>query len=93
MIKEFKVGYYYKYTGKARKCGWNKNGKMDKMLDGKWRKCIKSDRYYANFIDIVATSKINGYGLWNWSDGIENFKERKHPPKSKKAEEILKNWK
>ena len=66
MITEFKVGHWYKWTGpKVRPEGWNSEGKMDYMLDGKPHRCevVEDDTFFAQL-------SVLDPQTWYWSDGI-----------------------
>jgi hypothetical protein len=68
MIKEFKIGNWYKWKGEK-----NRLKKMlEKLENGKWYRCIEVDDYYgANFEGV----KKPYTGTWNWENVINNFEE------------------
>ena len=77
MAKELKTGHWYKWTGpKERPHGWNPDGEMDFMLDGKPRKFrAHLDTRYdcAGYFD-------DG-DWWSWLKGIEYMEEVPEPSK------------
>lgn len=68
MIKEFKEGKWYIYTGK-RQSIWSSGGEMDFMLDGKPHKCVSANGDWADF-----EGNERDFLLWNWGD-LTNFFE------------------
>lgn len=66
MVKEFKVGIYYKYLGNERKSSWESGGKMDFVLDHKPYRCTAGCGYHVKF---------DNSQRWYWDDGIENWIE------------------
>jgi len=82
MIRKFVKDKWYRYTGTTRGQGWNNEGLMDFMLDGKPRKCTKCSsiggRGNAPYVCVSASFKQNdsydGY-IWNWSGSMDLFEE------------------
>lgn len=70
MITEFVAGKYYKCSLSKRSGAWNKNGKMDFMLDGNWHKCKAADESHASFYD-----SPDPEFMWEWGD-LNYFQER-----------------
>lgn len=76
MVKKFVVGKKYYYSGKERRGGWNYNGKMDIVLDGKPRKCIAvAEPGYALFEGMKNGYNING--TWCWFGDLHYWHEYK----------------
>jgi hypothetical protein len=88
MINSFKKGYYYRWIGDKNKIPNDYTHEMQKILSGRWYKCIEGINGEAIFYGIEGC-------CWDWhlTSNSENFQESKYLPKSKKAEDILKNWK
>ena len=71
MVKRFKAGKYYKCILTGRPDDWNRDGKMDAMLDGKPRRCVQAiDDGYKTFMR-AAFEGISG--VWAW--GFDEFEE------------------
>jgi hypothetical protein len=72
MISEFKIGYWYKWTGK-----YYTGTYLCFFTDGEWHKCVYSNTTnHAQFDDIKT-------GI-SWSDiGMSKWIESKYSPKEK----------
>jgi len=94
-MKEFKSGYWYRYTNpdKKRPEGWV--GPMDFMLDGEWHKCNEGEGERGASFYVSSKPKT----IWFWGEKeMRWFEELKFPIKIKtvKTEETkmrLKNVK
>lgn len=74
MIECFKVGKYYRWIGpKKRQSGWNSDGLMDGVLDGKPHKCIQNNLFNPFYANFNCCERPNG-DTWIWFDGV-NFEE------------------
>lgn len=72
-VKGFKAGSWYAWNGpKERPRGWNPDGEMDAVLDGKPTRCVKSDGgMYAIFENTPRACEA----LWSWKYGFEYWVE------------------
>jgi hypothetical protein len=73
MIDKFEAGRWYVYEGKARQSGWNEDGYMDYVLDGKPHLCMRSFGKSARFKD----DEKNSFGMsciWTWGESAYNFR-------------------
>lgn len=72
MIEKFEVGKYYRWIGpKKRQEGWNSEGLMDGILDGKKHLCIATTEY-VNFVASFENTKRLNNDTWSWFEG-KNF--------------------
>lgn len=74
-VEKFVVGNYYRIWPpmKKRPSDFNTKGKMDDMLDGKWRKCIATRAgSTANFSGVES---FEGLGIWDWGSVVSNMQE------------------
>jgi hypothetical protein len=72
MVEKFEVGKWYKYFGDKPIHGWNSQGLMDGVLDGKPHKCIMTNGSDEANFEVTSNSL---YGCWNWRQRIENWHE------------------
>lgn len=73
MIKEFVSGKWYRYIGLGKGKGniiWNREGKMDFLLDGKPHQCNHGAEHCASFFDSPNPNKV-----WEFRRGLNYFKE------------------
>ena len=85
MIKEFKSGHWYRWTGPMkRQDEWSIHGGMDFILDGKPHQCDQGGGVSASFYDSPRDCK------WTWSNVIEYFEEL--PCKYKSFENSFPDW-
>ena len=71
MIKEFKSGHWYRWTGpKERQSGWNSEGEMDFILDGKPHQCKEGCGGWASFYDSIEFDYS-----WDWHDDLQSIEE------------------
>ena len=72
-IEKFVTGKYYRFMGDDNQDNWNVGGKMDFVLDHRWRKCLYGKEIIASFegdpLDHV----------WYWSGGLELWEESDFP--------------
>jgi hypothetical protein len=91
LVTEFKEGHWYKWIGpKKRRPRWNGSsdglgpGDMDFILDGKPHRCTKRHGdYQASFPE-----SPNPGHCWDWTDGLEYFREVPAPGKKEDTESL-----
>lgn len=77
-FKKFEIDHWYIYTGTEREPGWNRDGKMDFVLNHKPVKCVK-----IGVINDASVFEEDPRGvLWDWEEGFDNWIEIKDPNKS-----------
>ena len=69
--KKFEACKWYVCHLNERPRGWNCEGKMDGLLDGKPHKCIMGNETYAEFKDIP----FRGDAGWDFHSTIDSFEE------------------
>jgi hypothetical protein len=74
-ITGFETGKWYVCHAKARLFGWNRNGKMDGLLDGKPHKCIFGKGVYAGFEDIPRNDEFLSTHGWRFGGQLDYFEE------------------
>lgn len=70
-VKKFETGKWYVCHLNERPIGWNREGKMDGLLDGKPHKCIMGNNTEASFEDIP----LQCGGGWSFHSTIDYFEE------------------
>lgn len=74
MIEKFEVGKWYKCTKTTRQKGWNSDGRMDAVLDGKPHLCTHVNKHflYEAGFDVTSTNTQDNI-KWTWK--LDEFEE------------------
>jgi hypothetical protein len=70
MIKEFKAGKWYRYTGRVAPKAWFLTPEQNVVLDGFPRKCINASGVYADFKGLS-----HPLSMWCWEAGLVYWEE------------------
>jgi hypothetical protein len=79
-VTAFEEGKWYRWVGpKTRPNGWNIDGEMDKVLDGKPHRLVKMVSAMEGLFDVTPRRETD---FWDWRYGFEFFREVPAPTHS-----------
>ena len=75
LVKYFKKDYWYRWPNppKERPSGFNDEGHMDFILDGKWHQCSYAKKEYETEAAFYNSDSQTSISIWDWSKFMDKL--------------------